>query len=61
MIGNPLKTGWECSAEKKVIVSVNHHLVLVLAEMKEWVGGSDVAIKGRHYKLLWEAKRGDLP
>ena len=34
---------------------------LVLAEMKEWVGGSRVVIKGRHHKLLREVERGDFP
>jgi len=42
-------------------VGVDRHFVLVLVEMKEWVGGSRVVIKGRHHKLLWEAKRSDLP
>ena len=34
-VGDPLETGWECSAEKEVIVGIDRHLVLILAEMKE--------------------------
>ena len=40
MIGDPLEAGWECSAEEEVILGVDRHLILVLAEMKERVGGS---------------------
>ena len=40
VVGDPLEARWECSAEKEVIVDVDRHLVLVLAEIKEWVGGS---------------------
>ena len=41
-------------------MSVDCHFVLVLAEMKEGVRGSRVVIKGRHYELFSEAKRGDF-
>jgi len=44
----------------EIVVSVDRHLTLVLAEIKEWVGGSRIVIKGWHHKLLWEAERGDL-
>jgi len=40
VVGDPLEAGWECSTEKEVVVGVDRHLVLVLAEMKEWVRGS---------------------
>ena len=52
VVGDFLEAEWECSAEKEVIVGVNCHLVLILAKMKEWVGGSQVVIKGLHHKLL---------
>ena len=60
MVGDPLEAGWECSVEKEVVVGVDCHLVLVLAEMKEWVRSFQIVIKGWHHKLLWEAERGDL-
>ena len=60
MVGDPFEAGRECSTEKEVIVSVDRHLVLVLAEMKEWVGGSGMVIKEWHHKLFREAERGDL-
>jgi len=40
MINSTLEAGREHPTEKKVIVSVNHHLVLKLTEMQERVGGS---------------------
>jgi len=37
-----LEAGRERSTEE-IVVSIDHHLVLVLAEMKEWVGGFRVS------------------
>ena len=61
VVGDPLEAGCGCSAEKEVIMGIDRHLILALAEMKEWVGGSRVVIKGWHHELLWEAERDDLP
>ena len=58
MVADPFNAGRDCSTEKEVIVS---HLVLVLAEMKEWVGDDRVVIEGQHHELLWEADLGDFP
>jgi len=58
VVGDLLEAGWECSAEEEVIVGVHCYLVLVLAQMKEWVRGSRIMIKGWHHKLLWEAEHG---
>ena len=40
VVGNPLEAGWEYSVEKEVIMGINCHLILILTEIKEWVGGS---------------------
>jgi len=40
MIGGALETGRERPTEENVSVSVDHHFVLELAEMKEGVGRS---------------------
>ena len=61
MLDNSLEAEWEQSTEKKVIMSVDRHFILVLAEMKEGVKGSRVLVEGRHFKLLREAERGDFP
>ena len=45
VVGDPLEARWKCSTEEEVIVGVDCHLVLVLAEMKEWVRGSRKMIK----------------
>ena len=58
VIGDPFETGRECLAEEEVVVIVNGHLVLELAVIQEGVRGSQVAVEGRHYELLWEAERG---
>ena len=60
MVGDSLEAGREPSTEKKVIMSVDHHFVLVLAEIKEGVKGSPVVVEGRHHDLFQEAERGDL-
>jgi len=60
VVGDPFEAGWECLAEEEVIMRVECYLVLVLAEMKEWVGDFRIMIKGCHHKLLWEARSGDL-
>ena len=59
VVGDPLEAGCGCSAEE-VIMGIDCHLILALAEMKEWVGGSRVVIKGRHHKFLRQAERGDF-
>jgi len=38
MIGDTLETGGECPIEEKVVVSVNRHFILELAEMEKGVG-----------------------
>jgi len=60
VVGDRLEAGWECLIEEEVIVGVNRHLILVLAEMKEWVESSRIVIKRQYHKLLWEAERGNL-
>ena len=37
-IGDAFKTGWEYTAQEQVIVRVNRHLVLVLAEVLDRIG-----------------------
>ena len=54
MVGGTLETGREHPTKEKVIVSVNHHFVLELVEMKERVEGSRVAIKGGHHEFSQE-------
>ena len=61
MVGDPFKAGWKCSAEKKVIISVDRHLILILAEMKEGVEGSRIVVEGRNHELPREVERGDFP
>jgi len=56
----PLKARWKCLTEEEVVIGLDCNLVLVLAEMKEWIGGSRIMIKGWHHKLLLEAEHGDL-
>ena len=53
MVGGALETERERSTKKKVVVSVDCHFVLELAEM-ERVGGSRVAIEGGHHKFSQE-------
>ena len=51
MISSSLEAGREGPTEKEVVVSINHHLVLELAEMQ---------VKGGHHKLFRETERGDF-
>ena len=60
MVGDPLEVKWECSAEEDVIMGIDSDLILIQAEMKEWVRGSRIVIKGWHHNLLWEMERDDL-
>jgi len=41
-------------------MSVDRHLILILAEMKKWVEASRVVNEGRHHKLLREVELGDF-
>ena len=45
VVGDSLEAGWERSAEEKIVVSVNCHFVLILAEMLEGVRGSRVVVE----------------
>ena len=60
MISSALEAGREHQTEKEIVISINRHLVLELAEMQERVGGSRVVVEGGHYKLSQETKRGDF-
>ena len=42
-------------------MSIDRHLVLVLAKMKEWVEVFRVVIEGWHHEFLREAERDDFP
>ena len=61
MVGGALETRGECSIKEKVIVSRDYHFILELAEMKEEVGGSRVAIEGEHQEFSRESEHGDFP
>ena len=41
MISGSFKAGRKRQTEKEVIVSIDHHLILELAEMQKRIGGSD--------------------
>ena len=41
MISGSFEAGRECWTKKEVIVSIDHHLILELAEMQKRIGGSD--------------------
>ena len=45
---------------KPVIMRVDRHLVLVLTEVLDWVGCSQVAFEARRHELLREAIRSYL-
>ena len=61
MIGGTLETGREYPIEEKVIVSMDRHFILDLAEMKKGVERSRVAVEGGHHEFPRESERGDFP
>ena len=60
MISGSLDTVRERPTDKEVVVSINRHLVLELAEMWERVVGSRVLIEGGRHKFSRETERGDF-
>ena len=60
MISDTLETRRKCPTEEETVLSVDCHLVLKLAEMKERVGGSQVVVKDGHHKLPQETECGDF-
>ena len=43
-----------------LVVSIDRHLILELAEMQEGVRSSQIVAKGRHHELIQETERGEL-
>jgi len=60
MVSSALEIGRESLTEEKVIMSVDHHFVSKLAEMKKWVRRSRVAVEGGHHKFSLNPKHGDF-
>ena len=60
MISGSLKAERERPTEKKVVMSIDHHLVLKLVEMQERVRGSRVVVECRYHKFPREMECGDF-
>ena len=52
-----LQTGGEDLPQDGVVTSINHHLVLILTEMLNWIIQIGVAVKGRGHEFLWKFTR----
>ena len=49
--GDPLEAGGEHPAHEKVIMRVDHHLILVVPKMLDGVGRFGVKVEARHHEL----------
>ena len=55
-----LEAGRECPTEEEVVMSIDCHFILELAEMQEEIGGSRVVVEGGHHKFSQEMECSDF-
>jgi len=60
VVGSAFETGWEHTAQERVFMGIDRHLIQVLPEMLDGVCSPRVAFQIRHHELLREAMRGDF-